>query len=138
MECFARLTRNRTDAIMAYETVQHNCAVQSETERFSNQVTIYQRAERLVQLSLNLLNVTQSSVFTLGTALIVLVSAYKISIGQQKVSEFVTLITYFAQLQAPLSFFGTCVYPPKTGFGMARLNSCIKLLHNASEQFDRG
>lgn len=92
---------------MAYETVQHNCAVPAETEKFRNQVTIYQRAERLVQLSLNLLNVTQSSVFTLGTALIVAVSAYKISIGQQKVSEFVTLITYFAQLQAPLGFFGT-------------------------------
>lgn len=99
--------RYRTDAILAYETVQHNCAVPAETKRFSNQVTVYQRAERLVQLSLNLLNVTQSSVFTLGTALIVIVSAYKISLGQQKVSDFVTLITYFAQLQAPLGFFGT-------------------------------
>jgi ATP-binding cassette, subfamily B, vacuolar membrane transporter HMT1/ACLQ len=92
---------------MAYETVQHNCAVKVETEKFRDQVTIYQKAERLVQLSLNLLNVTQSSVFTLGTALIVALSAYKISIGQQKVSEFITLISYFAQLQAPLSFFGT-------------------------------
>ena len=92
---------------MAYETVQHNCAVPAETKRFRNQVFIYQQAERLVQLSLNLLNVTQRSVFTIGTALIVAVSAYKISIGQLKVSEFVTLITYFAQLQAPLGFFGT-------------------------------
>ncbi|KAI5927537.1 hypothetical protein F4810DRAFT_269324 [Camillea tinctor] len=97
----------KTDAIQAYETVQHNCAVKAETERFRNQVTVYQKAERLVQLSLNLLNVTQSSVFTLGTALIVAVSAYKISIGQQRVADFVTLITYFAQLQAPLGFFGT-------------------------------
>ncbi|EMR71362.1 putative heavy metal tolerance protein [Eutypa lata UCREL1] len=97
----------KTDAILAYETVQHNCAVRAETDRFRNQVTVYQRAERLVQLSLNFLNVTQNSVFTLGTALIVVVSAYKISIGQQKVSDFVTLITYFAQLQAPLNFFGT-------------------------------
>ncbi|KAI1638457.1 hypothetical protein F4809DRAFT_600074 [Biscogniauxia mediterranea] len=97
----------KTDAILAYETVQHNCAAKAETERFRNQVTTYQRAERLVQLSLNLLNVTQSSVFTLGTALIVAVSAYKISIGQQRVADFVTLITYFAQLQAPLGFFGT-------------------------------
>ncbi|KAI1392406.1 uncharacterized protein F4822DRAFT_128197 [Hypoxylon trugodes] len=97
----------RTDAIMAYETVQHNCAVKAETDNFRSQVTVYQRAERLVQLSLNLLNVTQSSVFTLGTALIVAISAYKISHGQQRVSDFVTLITYFAQLQAPLGFFGT-------------------------------
>ncbi|KAH8884144.1 hypothetical protein GQ53DRAFT_846470 [Thozetella sp. PMI_491] len=97
----------KTDAIMAYETVQHNCAVPAETKRFEGQVTIYQKAERLVLLSLNLLNLTQSSVFTLGTAMIVALSAYKISIGQQKVSDFITLITYFAQLQAPLGFFGT-------------------------------
>ena len=92
---------------MAYETVQLNCAVPSETERFRGQVTIYQAAERLVLLSLNFLNATQSSVFTLGTAMIVALSAYKISIGQQKVSDFVAIITYFAQLQAPLGFFGT-------------------------------
>lgn len=92
---------------MAYETVQHNCAVASETTRFGGQVTIYQGAEKLVMWSLNLLNLTQSSIFTLGTALIVAISAYKISVGQQSVSGFVSLITYFAQLQAPLSFFGT-------------------------------
>ncbi|ORY63914.1 uncharacterized protein BCR38DRAFT_433448 [Pseudomassariella vexata] len=97
----------KTDAIMAYETVQHNCAVKSETDRFRGHVTTYQKAERLVLWSLNLLNLTQSSVFTLGTALIVALSAYKISIGQQSISGFVTLITYFTQLQAPLNFFGT-------------------------------
>ena len=79
----------------------------AETEHFREQVTIYQKAERLVLLSLNFLNATQSSIFTLGTAMIVTLSAYKISKGEQKVSDFVTLITYFAQLQAPLGFFGT-------------------------------
>ena len=92
---------------MAYETVQLNCAVTSETERFKTQVTTYQGAERLVQLSLSLLNTAQSTVFTVGTAMIVALSAYKISVGQQNISDFVTLITYFAQLQAPLGFFGS-------------------------------
>ncbi|KAG8162905.1 hypothetical protein KVR01_007383 [Diaporthe batatas] len=97
----------KTDAIMAFETVQHNCAVVQETGRFRTHVIIYQKAERLVQWSLNGLNLTQSSIFSLGTALLVGVSAYKISIGEQKVSEFVTLILYFTQLQGPLNFFGT-------------------------------
>jgi ABC-type transport system involved in Fe-S cluster assembly fused permease/ATPase subunit len=97
----------KTDAIMAYETVQHNCAVGPETDRFRGQVLVYQKAERLVQLSLNGLNLTQSSIFSVGTALLVAVSAYKISKGQQTVSEFVSLIVYFSQLQAPLNFFGT-------------------------------
>lgn len=97
----------KTDAILAYETVQHNCAVPRETERFRDHVVVFQRAERLVQWSLNGLNLTQSSVFTLGTALLVGVSAYKISIGEQTVGEFVSLINYFVQLQGPLNFFGT-------------------------------
>ncbi|KAI8955655.1 hypothetical protein F4801DRAFT_528515 [Xylaria longipes] len=97
----------KTDAIMAYETVQHNCAVPAETEKYRSHVITYQKAERLVQLSLNFLNLTQSSIFTLGVAMIVVVSAYKIAHGQQSVSDFVSLITYFAQLQAPLNFFGT-------------------------------
>ncbi|CEI62388.1 Heavy metal tolerance protein [Fusarium venenatum] len=97
----------KTDAIVAYETVQHNCAVVRETARFREHVTVFQRAERLVQWSLAALNLTQSSIFTLGTALLVAVSAYKISIGQQTVGEFVSLINYFVQLQGPLNFFGT-------------------------------
>ncbi|KAI1043085.1 hypothetical protein LB505_006961 [Fusarium chuoi] len=97
----------KTDAIVAYETVQHNCAVARETARFREHVTVFQRAERLVQWSLNGLNLTQSSIFTLGTALLVSVSAYKISIGEQTVGEFVSLINYFVQLQGPLNFFGT-------------------------------
>ncbi|KAJ8126955.1 hypothetical protein O1611_g6682 [Lasiodiplodia mahajangana] len=97
----------KTDAIMAYETVQHNCAVPAETGKYKGHVITYQKAERLVLLSLNFLNLTQSSVFTVGVAMIVVVSAYKIAHGQQSVSDFVSLITYFAQLQAPLNFFGT-------------------------------
>ncbi|KAK4445404.1 putative abc heavy metal transporter [Podospora aff. communis PSN243] len=97
----------RTDAIMAYETVQHNCAVQSETERFKGYVLTYQKAQRLVTLSLNALNLTQSSIFSIGTACLVALSAYKISVGQQTVPEFVTLIVYFHQLQSPLFYFGT-------------------------------
>ncbi|GJC95856.1 ABC transporter [Colletotrichum higginsianum] len=97
----------KTDAIMAYETVQHNCAVVPETERFKEHVVVYQRAERLVLWSLNFLNLTQSSIFSLGTALLVAVSAYKISRGEQTVGEFVSLINYFVQLQGPLNFFGT-------------------------------
>ncbi|OLN85668.1 Heavy metal tolerance protein 2 [Colletotrichum chlorophyti] len=97
----------KTDAIMAYETVQHNCAVVPETNRFKEHVVVYQNAERLVQWSLNGLNLTQSSIFSLGTALLVAVSAFKISRGEQTVGEFVSLINYFVQLQGPLNFFGT-------------------------------
>lgn len=97
----------KTDALVAFETVQHNCAVPREASRYQGYVRVYQQAERLVQLSLNGLNLTQSSIFSLGTALLVAVSAYKIYKGKQSVGDFVSLINYFVQLQGPLNFFGT-------------------------------
>ncbi|KAG8405066.1 hypothetical protein J3459_022273 [Metarhizium acridum] len=100
----------RTDAIIAYETVQHNCAIPRETQRFKDHVLVFQRAERLVQWSLNGLNIVQSSIFTLGTALLVAVSAYQISMARQTVGGFVSLINYFVQLQGPLNFFGNVLH----------------------------
>ncbi|MCJ1352283.1 MAG: hypothetical protein MMC33_002267 [Icmadophila ericetorum] len=97
----------KTDAIMAYETVHHNCAVALEVSKFGHLVRFFQKAEFSVLFSLNTLNVIQNLIFTLGIVLVCAISAYQISAGLLKVSDFVTLITYFAQLQAPLAFFGS-------------------------------
>jgi ATP-binding cassette, subfamily B, vacuolar membrane transporter HMT1/ACLQ len=102
------LTRlTRTEAIMAYETVHHNSAVLSEVFKFRSLVRSFQRAESSVLLSLNLLNVIQNFIFILGLILVCVLSAYQISVGDHSVSDFVTLTTYFAQLHAPLAFFGS-------------------------------
>lgn len=50
---------------------------------------------------------TQNLVFTIGVALLVLLSAYQISTGRQTVATFVSLLAYFTQLQGPLAFFGS-------------------------------
>lgn len=92
---------------MAYETVHHNCAVPLEVSKFGFLVRFFQKAEFSVLFSLNSLNVIQNLIFTLGIVLVCVISAYQISTGLLKVSDFVTLITYFAQLQAPLAFFGS-------------------------------
>lgn len=98
---------SRTDAIMAYETVHYNGALTLETSRFHHLVTQFQTSEFSVLFSLNGLNAVQNGIFILGVILVCLLSAYQISIGIQSASDFVTLITYFAQLQAPLAFFGS-------------------------------
>lgn len=56
---------------------------------------------------MNALNATQNGIFILGVVAVCSLSAYQISIGVQKVSDFVALLAYFAQLQAPLAFFGS-------------------------------
>lgn len=101
------LATHRTDAMMAYETVQHNSAVPSEVFKFRTLVEAFQKAEFSVLLSLNALNAIQNFIFMFGIILVCLLSAYQISLGLHKVPDFVTLITYFAQLHQPLAFFGS-------------------------------
>lgn len=92
---------------MSYETVHHNGAVATEMSRFRSFVAIFQRAEYRVFFSLNLLNAMQNGVFTIGILVLCYFDAFQISRNQQNVARFVTLLTYLAQLQAPLSFFGS-------------------------------
>jgi ABC-type transport system involved in Fe-S cluster assembly fused permease/ATPase subunit len=92
---------------MAYETVHYNGAVPLEISKFRRLVGNFQKAEFSVLFSLNGLNATQNGIFILGVVLVCILSAYQISIGLHKVSSFITIITYFAQLQAPLAFFGS-------------------------------
>ncbi|KAB8274682.1 P-loop containing nucleoside triphosphate hydrolase protein [Aspergillus minisclerotigenes] len=97
----------KTDALMSYETVHHNSAVPHEINRFNRLVQAFQKAEYFVFFSLNLLNATQNLLFTAGVAIVCLLCAYQISADMQQVAMFVTLLTYLAQLQAPLNFFGS-------------------------------
>ncbi|KAF2276637.1 uncharacterized protein EI97DRAFT_432879 [Westerdykella ornata] len=97
----------KMDTMMSYETVHHNGAVPVETDRFGDHVDAYQKAEFRVLFSLNLLNITQNLVLTLGIFLVILISALQISVGLQTVAMFVSILGYFTQLQAPLQFFGS-------------------------------
>ncbi|MCJ1401064.1 hypothetical protein MMC11_004276 [Xylographa trunciseda] len=97
----------KTEVIASYETVHHNSAMEAEASKFETYVQGYQASEFSVLLSLNGLNIVQNSVFTLGTLFVVLLSAYQISLGTQSIAQFVSMLAYFAQLQAPLAFFGS-------------------------------
>ncbi|GMG47879.1 unnamed protein product [Aspergillus oryzae var. brunneus] len=55
----------------------------------------------------NLMNISQNTVFILGLLITCFIAAYQVSTGQRPVGQFVTLLTYMAQLQTPLTFFGT-------------------------------
>jgi ABC-type transport system involved in Fe-S cluster assembly fused permease/ATPase subunit len=78
-----------------------------EITRYEKLISAFQKAEYSVFFSLNLLNAVQNGVFTLGTLLVCYLNAYQISIDLHTVAVFVTLLTYLAQLQAPLNFFGS-------------------------------
>jgi len=61
---------------MSYEAVHHNGAVDFERNRISGLLGSFQQAEFSVVYSLNLLNVVQNIIFTIGVLLMTFLSAY--------------------------------------------------------------
>ena len=97
----------RNDSMMSYETVKYFNAESYEFKRFDASVVDFQTAEYKVLVSLNVMNVSQNLVFTTGLMITCFVAAYQVTTGQRRVGDFVVLLTYMAQLQQPLNFFGT-------------------------------
>ena len=93
--------------MVSYETVKYFNAETYEFKRYRDAVTDYQGAEYKVYLSLNIMNVSQNLVFTLGLMVACFIAAYQVTTDQRRVGDFVILLTYMAQLQSPLNFFGT-------------------------------
>ena len=93
--------------MVSYETVKYFNAEQYEFKRYRGSVQDYQGAEYKVLVSLNIMNISQNFVFTLGLLITCFIAAYQVTTHQRKVGKFVTLLTYMAQLQSPLNFFGT-------------------------------
>jgi ATP-binding cassette, subfamily B, vacuolar membrane transporter HMT1/ACLQ len=97
----------KNDSLQSYETVKYFGAESYEFERYRKTVREFQKAEYKVTFSLQVMNVTQMMVFMCGLLVVCLIAAYQITTGQRPVGRFVTLITYMAQLQGPLNYFGT-------------------------------
>jgi ABC-type transport system involved in Fe-S cluster assembly fused permease/ATPase subunit len=97
----------KNDSIMSYETVKYFGAEDYEFARFRDSVSKFLKAEQRVLLSLNIMNITQNLVFMLGLLVVCFLGAWQVTTGLRDVGAFVTLITYMAQLQGPLNFFGT-------------------------------
>ena len=97
----------KNDSMVSYETVKYFNAEQYEFTRYRGAVQDYQKAEYKVLISLNIMNVSQNLVFMLGLLITCFIAAYQVTTGQRGVGQFVSLLTYMAQLQGPLNFFGT-------------------------------
>ncbi|CAG8973932.1 hypothetical protein HYALB_00003710 [Hymenoscyphus albidus] len=97
----------KNDSLTSYETVKYFNAEDYEFNRYRVAVTAFQTMEYKVTISLNILNISQNMVFMAGLLCTSFISAYQVTTGKRKVGEFVTLLTYMAQLQQPLNFFGS-------------------------------
>ncbi|KAG1745545.1 uncharacterized protein EDB91DRAFT_1328227 [Suillus paluster] len=95
-----------TDCLLNYETVKYFGGEEYEAQRYTNAIGEYQTLEKRVVLSLNLLNLVQTLIITLGLLAGSLIVALRITRGQSNTSDFVVFITYYAQLYFPLSNLG--------------------------------
>jgi ATP-binding cassette, subfamily B, vacuolar membrane transporter HMT1/ACLQ len=91
----------------SYETVKYFNAEPYEFNRYRQAVLSYQKSEYVVSISLQIMNICQNLIFMLGVMIMCYIAAYQVVHGQMKVGKFVSLLTYMAQLQGPLNYFGT-------------------------------
>ncbi|KAL9621416.1 MAG: hypothetical protein Q9160_004176 [Pyrenula sp. 1 TL-2023] len=97
----------KNDSLVSYETVKYFNAEKYEFARYRGAVGRYQSAERRVITTLQMMNIAQHSCFMFGLVIACFIEAYQVTRGQQSVGDFVTLVTFMTQVQAPLNFFGT-------------------------------
>ncbi|KAK5664304.1 hypothetical protein OQA88_522 [Cercophora sp. LCS_1] len=97
----------KNDSITSYETVKYFNAEKYEFKRYRDAIIAFQTAEAKVTWGINNMNMCQSMVFMCGMLVTIMTCAIEVSQGRKQVKDFVTLMTYLAQLQGPLNFFGT-------------------------------
>lgn len=97
----------KNDSITAYETVKYFNAEEYEFHRYEGSIKNFQVAEAKVTLGLNLMNMSQTLVFTSGMFVVLTIALYELSERTRQIADFVIVLQYLNQLQGPLNFFGS-------------------------------
>ncbi len=108
--------RTRTvDSLLNYETVKYFGNEALEATRFDSALARYERAAVRSQVSLNMLNLGQAAIISIGLAAIMLLAADGVARGSMTVGKFVLVNTYLMQLYQPLNFLGFVYREVKQG-----------------------
>ncbi|CAG8655381.1 14237_t:CDS:10 [Dentiscutata erythropus] len=99
------------DSLLNFETVKYYNAERYEVQRYDDAIQKYQVADYKVSSSLNILNISQNLVITMGLLSGCLLCSYKVTQRIFTVGDFILFVTYINQLYSPvnfyLNFFGT-------------------------------
>lgn len=93
------------DSLLNFETVKYYNAEQFEVERYQAAIIDFQKADWKCSISLNVLNLTQNAVITLGLMVGSLLFVWEVAQGRLTVGDFVMFNMYMMQLYTPVSFF---------------------------------
>ena len=123
------------DSLLNYETVKYFGNEAHETERFDVSLARYERAAVRSQVTLNMLNLGQAAIISLGLGLIMLMAARGVQAGTMTVGKFVLVNTYLMQLYQPLNFLGFVYREIKQG--LVDMEQMFRLLSVHEEVADR-
>ncbi|KAH9957336.1 hypothetical protein BC827DRAFT_1226357 [Russula dissimulans] len=96
-----------TDCLLNYETVKYFNGEEHEGERYRDSIRKYQTLEYRAISAMNLLNLVQNLIISVGLLVGSMIVAHRVVIGQLDASYFIFFITYLAQLYNPLNMLGS-------------------------------
>ncbi|KAK5449354.1 ATP-binding cassette-type vacuolar membrane transporter Hmt1 [Exophiala xenobiotica] len=97
----------KNDSLHSWDTVKYFNAEDYEFSRYRTAIKVMQSFEYWVDVTLAYMNTVQGALFMIALLIASFIEAFEVAQGEQTVGKFVLLITYMAQLQGPLNFFGT-------------------------------
>ncbi|MBV6272139.1 ABC transporter ATP-binding protein/permease [Alcaligenaceae bacterium CGII-47] len=123
------------DALINYETVKYFGNEGYERDRYDNNLGRWVDSAVKNQVSLNLLNMGQGVIITLGITLLLWRSAVGVVQGTMTVGDVVLVSAYLTQLYAPLNFLGFVYREIK--HSLADMERMFDLLGNQQEVADQ-
>lgn len=97
----------KNDSLHSWDTVKYFNAEEYEFDRYKSAIKTMQSFEYWVDVTLSYMNTVQGALFMVALLIATFIEAFEVAQGYATVGKFVLLITYMAQLQGPLNFFGT-------------------------------
>lgn len=122
------------DSLLNFETVKYFNNEQQEADRYNKATAQYEKAAIKTYTSLAWLNLGQAVIFTIGMAIVMLMSAWEVTTGRQTVGHFVMINAFMIQLSIPLNFIGTLYREISTG--LIDMEAMFKLLDEPAEVID--
>lgn len=123
------------DALLNYETVKYFGNERYEYERYDDNLGRWVDSAVKNQVSLNLLNMGQGVIITLGITLLLWRSAAGVVQGTMSVGDVVLVSAYLTQLYAPLNFLGFVYREIK--HALADMERMFDLMGNQQEVADQ-
>jgi ATP-binding cassette subfamily B protein len=123
------------DSLLNYETVKYFNNEELERRRYDGATARYEAAAVRTYTSLAWLNFGQGAIFTVGMAVVMMMSAYEVMVGRQSVGHFVMINALMTQLSMPLNFIGTLYR--EISQSLVDMDAMFKLLDEPAEVVDR-